>query len=136
MEHILGLQTYRSSCTQQSCSLHQCSHRSTNLALQLHQGACQSCSLIECNVEVSFIRSFYFSSLFEGFLVQIDQVLGNFVFLCNMISTTTPMALKGFLSFPRTLVFGFVLFMLIFLSFLKFTNILGWFTTISLFFTL
>jgi hypothetical protein len=50
-----------------------------------------------------------------------------------MISTTTAVALERFLSFLRALVFEFVLLVLVFL---EFTNILGWFITIHLFFTL
>jgi hypothetical protein len=60
-----------------------------------------------------------FSSLFEGFLVQVDQMLRDFAVLCNMISTTTVVALEGFLSFPQTLVFGFLLLVLIFFPFLN-----------------
>jgi hypothetical protein len=61
----------------------------------------RSCSLIVCSVEVSFKRSFSFSSLFEGFLVQVNQVLGYIALLCNMISTTTTVALKGFFPFLK-----------------------------------
>jgi hypothetical protein len=60
----------------------------------------QSCSLIRCSIEVSFIRSFSFFSLFEGFLVQVNQVLGYIALLCNMIRTITIVILEGFLSFP------------------------------------
>jgi hypothetical protein len=49
-----------------------------------------------------------------------------------MIRITTTVVVEGFLSFPQTLVFGFVLLMLIFLKFLGFTNI----STICLFLTL
>jgi hypothetical protein len=45
-------------------------------------------------------------------------------------------AREGFLSFPRTLVFEFVLLVLVFLTFLEFTNILGWFVSIHLFYPL
>jgi hypothetical protein len=60
-------------------------------------------------------------------------VLGYITLLCNMIRTTTMVAREGFLSFPRTLVFEFVLLVLVFLTFLEFTNILGWFVSIHLF---
>jgi hypothetical protein len=63
-------------------------------------------------------------------------VLEDFALLCNMISTTTAVALEGFLFFLQNLVFEFVLLVLIFLSFFEFINILGWFSTIRLFFTL
>jgi hypothetical protein len=96
----------------------------------------RSCSLIGCSIEMSSIRSFIFSSLFERFLVQVNQVLGYIAVLCNMIRITTAVALEGFLSFPQTLFFGFVLLVLDFLTFLDFTNILWWFVTIHLFHTL
>jgi hypothetical protein len=60
----------------------------------------------------------------------------DFALLCNMISTTTAVALKGFLSFLQTLLFLFLLLVLIFLYFFEFTNILGWFSIIHLFVTL
>jgi hypothetical protein len=46
-------------------------------------------------------------------MVQVNQVLKYIALLCNMIGTTTTVALKGFLSFPRTLVFEFVLLVLV-----------------------
>jgi hypothetical protein len=60
----------------------------------------RSCSLIRCSVEMSFIRPFSFFNLFEGFLVQVNQVLGYIALLCNMIRTTIVVALEELLSFP------------------------------------
>jgi hypothetical protein len=85
----------------------------------------RSCSLIGCSIEVSFKRLFSFSILFEGFLVQVNQVLGYITLLCNMIRTTTAVALNRFLSFLRTLVIRFVFLVLVSFIFLGFTKILG-----------
>jgi hypothetical protein len=59
-----------------------------------------------------------------GFLVQVNQVLVYVTLFSNMIRTTIAVALERFLAFPQTLVFSFVLLMLISFAFLGFSRIL------------
>jgi hypothetical protein len=97
----------------------------------------RSCSFIGCNIEVSFIRSFSFSCLLEGFLVQVNQVLGNFALLCNMISTTTTMTLlKDFFPFSKLWSLDLFFLCLFFLPFLNLSTFLDGLASSIFFFTL